>query len=180
MNASMRKNIKQMKRRLIKKFKKLNKTILLFLTKKDFNTNLFRYFQGKNLRIHNDGMERRHRIRLFLENHPWFRVTALAASLTLALGLAEPVFAADTPAPVWRTDATASVTESHDLIRLVPGGLATAVKLTGSMPTQYFDFGVRADEIVSKATLDLTFTPSPCARASATAWASATTPRRCS
>ena len=88
-------------------------------------------------------------------------LTALAASLTLALGLAEPVFAADTPAPVWRTDATASVTESHDLVRLVPGGLATAVKLTGSMPTQYFDFGVRADEIVSKATLDLTFTPSP-------------------
>ena len=88
-------------------------------------------------------------------------LTALAASLTLALGLAEPVFAADTPAPVWRTDATASVTESHDLIRLVPGGLATAVKLTGSMPIQYFDFGVRADEIVSKATLDLTFTPSP-------------------
>lgn len=88
-------------------------------------------------------------------------LTALAASLTLALGLAEPVFAADTPAPVWRTDATASVTESHDLIRLVPGGLATAVKLTGAMPTQYFDFGVRADEIVSKATLDLSFTPSP-------------------
>ena len=88
-------------------------------------------------------------------------LTTIAASLTLALGLAEPVFAADAPAPVWRTDATASVTESHDLIRLVPGGLATAVKLTGAMPTQYFDFGVRADEIVSKATLDLSFTPSP-------------------
>ena len=88
-------------------------------------------------------------------------LTTIAASLTLALGLAEPVFAADAPAPVWRTDATASVTESHDLIRLVPGGLTTAVKLTGAMPTQYFDFGVRADEIVSKATLDLSFTPSP-------------------
>ena len=75
-------------------------------------------------------------------------LTALAASLTLALGLAEPVFTADTPAPVWRTDATASVTESHDLIRLVPGGLATAEKLKGAMPTQNFDFGVRADENV--------------------------------
>ena len=39
-------------------------------------------------------------------------LTTIAASLTLALGLAEPVFAADAPAPVWRTDATASVTDS--------------------------------------------------------------------
>lgn len=89
-------------------------------------------------------------------------LTALAASLTLALGAAvSTVRAADAPAPVWRTDATASVTDSYDLIRLVPGGQATSVKLTGAQSTQYFDFGVRADEIVSQANLELAFTPSP-------------------
>lgn len=85
---------------------------------------------------------------------------AAAASLALALG-ALSASAAEPPAPVWRTDATATVSQSLDLIRLVPGGLATAVKLTGASPIQYFEFGVRADEVVSQASLELAFTPSP-------------------
>ncbi len=85
---------------------------------------------------------------------------AAAAAIALAFGTLS-ANAADAPAPVWRTDATATVSQSFDLIRLVPGGLATAVKLTGANPTQYFDFGIRADEVVSQATLELAFTPSP-------------------
>ena len=88
-------------------------------------------------------------------------IQALAASIALAFGTLSVNAAPQQPAPVWRTDATATVSQSFDLIRLVPGGLATAVKLTGANPTQYFDFGVRADEVVSQATLDLAFTPSP-------------------
>ncbi len=81
-------------------------------------------------------------------------ISAVAADAALAA-------AGNVPAPVWRTDATASTTQSLDLIGLVPGGQATAVKLTGATPTQYFDFGVRADEIVSSAVLELDFTASP-------------------
>ncbi len=72
---------------------------------------------------------------------------------------AEP--AAASAAPVWRTDAAAPVSETLDLIGLVPGGRATAVKLTGANSTQYFDFGVRSDEFVSGAQLELDFTASP-------------------
>lgn len=46
-------------------------------------------------------------------------------------------------------------------MKLVPGGSAAAVKLTGLSRVQAFDFGVRRDEVVSEATLDLSFTPSP-------------------
>lgn len=86
---------------------------------------------------------------------------ALAAGLVPATSASAAEAANTAPAPVWRTDATTSVTESLDLIGLVPGGQATAVKLTGAVPTQYFDFGVRADEFVSQAVLELDFTASP-------------------
>ena len=92
------------------------------------------------------------------------RTSILACSALMALGLAaSPALAAapSVPAPVWRTDATAGITQSLDLIGLVPGGQATAVKLTGATPTQYFDFGVRADEIISSAVLELDYTASP-------------------
>lgn len=95
-----------------------------------------------------------------------------SACLALAVGLASPLSAAPNqeaahdaqpqkPSAVWRTDATTNVAQTLDLIGLVPGGQATAVKLTGANPTQYFDFGVRADEIVSSAALELDFTASP-------------------
>ena len=89
--------------------------------------------------------------------------------MTSALLLAAtfPSYAQQTPhdattvAPVWRTDVTGSFTQQTPLIRLVPGGQATAIRLTGISNIQYLDFGVRADELVSQATLELAFTASP-------------------
>lgn len=69
--------------------------------------------------------------------------------------------------PVWRTDVTGTRTEVLPLMKLVPGGQATAVKLTGLSRVQAFDFGVRPDDVVSEARLDLVFTPSPAIAASA-------------
>ena len=66
-----------------------------------------------------------------------------------------------TVAPVWRTDVTGSFTQKSPLLKLVPGGQATNIRLTGISNVQYLDFGVRADELVSSATLDLVFTASP-------------------
>ena len=64
-------------------------------------------------------------------------------------------------APVWRTDATGTRTEVKPLLSLVPGGQTKSVKLTGLVKSGYFDFGVRADDVVSRAELDLAFTASP-------------------
>ena len=64
-------------------------------------------------------------------------------------------------APVWRTDVIGSFTQKSPLLKLVPGGQATNIRLTGISNVQYLDFGVRADELVSSATLDLAFTASP-------------------
>ena len=68
---------------------------------------------------------------------------------------------ASTVAPVWRTDVTGSFLQKDPLLKLVPGGQAKNIRLTGINNTQYLDFGVRADELVSGATLDLAFTASP-------------------
>ncbi len=68
---------------------------------------------------------------------------------------------ASTVAPVWRTDVTGSFLQKDPLLKLVPGGQAKNIRLTGINNTQYLDFGVRADELVSRATLDLAFTASP-------------------
>ena len=94
-------------------------------------------------------------------NHPTSRawrnkLAALAAAVVCAAGVQAQT--ADTA--LTRNDVTSLETSSMDLISLVPGGQATAVKLTGSSNVQYFDFGVRADEIVSQALLELEFTPS--------------------
>ena len=85
-----------------------------------------------------------------------------AASVLLLSGTAAP-FAAALPeetAPVWRTDVTGSRTERLPLISLVPGGAATSVRLTGLAKQQIFDFGLRADDVVSRAELQLAFTAS--------------------
>lgn len=66
-----------------------------------------------------------------------------------------------TVAPVWRTDVTGSFTQKVALLKLVPGGQATGIRLTGVNNVQYLDFGVRADELVSSAALELAFTASP-------------------
>ena len=94
------------------------------------------------------------------------KTAVLSALLAAGLLAGMPLHAADpvsvtAVAPVWRTDVTGTRTESLPLLRLVPGGTARSVKLTGLTKAQYFDFGVRADDVVSEARLELTYTPSP-------------------
>ena len=63
--------------------------------------------------------------------------------------------------PEWRHDLTATLNDTTGLIGMVPGGQAQSVKLDGVNNIQYFDFGVRADELVTKAHVNLDFTASP-------------------
>ncbi|MDO5532102.1 cellulose biosynthesis cyclic di-GMP-binding regulatory protein BcsB [Sutterella sp.] len=88
------------------------------------------------------------------------RFTGLMCAV-LAAGLlaAESVPAAgeQAPAPVWRTDVMSVRVEKAPLIGLVPGGTARSVRLTGLSREQIFDFGVRADDVVSGASVDLAF-----------------------
>lgn len=90
-------------------------------------------------------------------------VGALLAAAVAAVSLAftSTVSAQQAPAPVWRTDVTGSFTQALSLMNLVPGGQARSIKLIGLNNVQYFDFGVRADEVVSEARLELAYTPSP-------------------
>lgn len=87
--------------------------------------------------------------------------SALLLAATVSSYAQQTPHDASTVAPVWRTDITGSFTQQTPLIRLVPGGQATAIRLTGISNIQYLDFGVRADELVSQATLELAFTASP-------------------
>ena len=95
------------------------------------------------------------------------KLSALVMSTALVAFASVSSFAQETPndassvAPVWRTDVTGSFTQQSSLLKLVPGGQAKNIRLTGINNTQYLDFGVRADEIVSSATMDLAFTASP-------------------
>lgn len=89
-------------------------------------------------------------------------VSSALLSLSAASALAQQALNdASTVAPVWRTDVTGSFTQQTGLLQLVPGGQATRIRLTGINNIQYLDFGVRADELVSSATLKLAFTASP-------------------
>lgn len=85
-------------------------------------------------------------------------------------GAATPILAADAPddprlpwreRPAWHTELTGTRTEVQPLVALVAGGFAQDVRLTGTDPTQTFQFGVRTDEQATNAVLDLTFTASP-------------------
>ena len=95
------------------------------------------------------------------------KLSALVMSTALVAFASVSSFAQETPhdassvSPVWRTDVTGSFTQQSSLLKLVPGGQAKNIRLTGINNTQYLDFGVRADEIVSSATMDLAFTASP-------------------
>ena len=89
-------------------------------------------------------------------------VSSALLSLSAASALAQQALNdASVVAPVWRTDVTGSFTQQTGLLQLVPGGQATRIRLTGINNIQYLDFGVRADELVSSATLNLAFTASP-------------------
>ena len=85
-------------------------------------------------------------------------VLALSANATLAQVLTKDV---TTVAPVWRTDLMGSFTVVTPLIKMVPGGQADSIRMSGMRNEQYFDFGVRTDELVSAAKIELNFTPSP-------------------
>lgn len=89
-------------------------------------------------------------------------VSSALLSLSVASALAQQALNdASVVAPVWRTDVTGSFTQQTGLLQLVPGGQATRIRLSGINNIQYLDFGVRADELVSSATLNLAFTASP-------------------
>lgn len=95
------------------------------------------------------------------------KLSAVMISTVLFAATTTSTFAQETPndastvAPVWRTDVTGSFTQQTPILQLVPGGQATSIRLTGISNVQYLDFGVRADELVSSATLNLAFTASP-------------------
>lgn len=99
--------------------------------------------------------------------HRQLKTMTAALCMTLAtLPLATAGWAAataattQTPAPVWRTDVMGSGTAQLPLLSLVPGGVTRTVRLSGLETTQYFDFGMRMDEVVTRATLNLAFTVS--------------------
>ena len=92
-------------------------------------------------------------------------LTALACfPLTNAPAQAAPAArtaqASPSSQPVWRTDVTGVGTVRLPLMTLVPGGEARSVRLSGLERAQRFDFGVRMDEVVSQASLELAFTAS--------------------
>lgn len=92
------------------------------------------------------------------------RTALTAAAFALSLGLAAQAGAAAAPtssitktAPALRTDIIAAQTVTKPLL----GHSAKIVKLTGTNPRYRYDFSLRRDEIVSKANLKVSFTPSP-------------------
>lgn len=90
----------------------------------------------------------------FRQGAETFKAAALSAFVLLALHTPAPSAAPMQPAadfaPVWRTDATGTRTEIKPLLNLVPGGQAKSVKLTGLVKNQFFDFGVRSDDVISQ------------------------------
>ena len=64
-------------------------------------------------------------------------------------------------APTYRTNIVPSQTKNFLLTSLVPGGQVDEMRMTGMNNRQYFQFTVRRDEIVSDASIVLTYTPSP-------------------
>ena len=93
--------------------------------------------------------------------HAISRLTTAALAIALGWGIAQNAHAQTADAVQWRTDVIAVTTDAVNLMSLVPGGKTTAIKLTGANPIQYFDMGVKSDEMVSRLTLELDFTPSP-------------------
>lgn len=84
------------------------------------------------------------------------RLTMIACACALMFGSMSA-----SAEPVWKHDLTVNSNDSTALISLVPGGQTQSVKLTGMNNIQFFDFGVRSDEIVSEAVVNLDFTVSP-------------------
>lgn len=92
------------------------------------------------------------------------RTALAAAGFALSFGLIAEAGAAAAPtssitktAPALRTDIIAAQTVTKPLL----GSSNKLVKLTGTNPRYRYDFSLRRDEIVSKADLKVSFTPSP-------------------
>ena len=92
---------------------------------------------------------------------PWLAFALLAGALSPNPSFsAVTVQAASAPVRPAPADAAAQRLRSLPLASLAPGGGAYPVRLTGTEPTQYFDFALRRDEAVSQAQLQLVMTPS--------------------
>ena len=93
-------------------------------------------------------------------------------TLSLALAVATPLVTQDAgaavtvqPAPAITAPAPADAAmlrrRTVALSSMVPGGGNFPIRLTGTEPSQYFDFALRRDEAAAEAELDLTITASP-------------------
>lgn len=89
------------------------------------------------------------------------RLTTAALAIALGWGIAQNVQAQAAMTAQWRTDVIGVTNDSVNLMNLVPGSKTTAIKLTGANPVQYFDLGIKSDEVYSRLTLELDYTPSP-------------------
>ena len=72
-----------------------------------------------------------------------------------------PTHDAAAVASVWRTDLMGAFTSQTALLKMIPGGQADSIRMSGLHNEQYFDFGLRSDELVSEAKIQLNFTASP-------------------
>lgn len=87
---------------------------------------------------------------------------ALLVTALVTTGAVAPVSAAqEEPPPVWRSDVTGAYRDAFPLLGLIPGGQTKTLHLTGLNNSQFFDFGVHDDDLVSEARLMLNVTASP-------------------
>ena len=82
----------------------------------------------------------------------------LVSQATLAQALQKDV---DEVSAVWRTDLSNTFTTQTPLLKMVPGGQAISLRMSGLNNEQYLDFGVLADEVVTEGKLQINFTASP-------------------
>ena len=96
-----------------------------------------------------------------------FKLKTLLATMSAVLAVGTAVAAPidrmeiNEVSPTYRTNIVPSQTKNFQLLSLVPGGRAGDMRMTGMNNRHYFNFSVRRDEIVSDASIVLTYTPSP-------------------
>lgn len=96
-----------------------------------------------------------------------FKLKTLLATMSSVVAVATAVAAPidrmeiNEASPTYRTNIVPSQTKNFQLLSLIPGGRAGDMRMTGMNNRHYFNFSVRRDEIVSDASIVLTYTPSP-------------------
>ena len=87
----------------------------------------------------------------------------MSAVLAVGTAVAAPIdrIEINEVSPTYRTNIVPSQTKNFQLLSLIPGGRAGDMRMTGMNNRHYFNFSVRRDEIVSDASIVLTYTPSP-------------------